>query len=134
MILVDSSVLIDVIECQPEWVEWSVERLHDCSKEDSLAINIIIYSEISRSFRNAVALETFLREAKIKLTAISKQAAFAASRAHLAYRAAGGKRLATLPDFFIGAHAQDEECILLTRDPLRIQTYFPKVQVLCPPR
>jgi predicted nucleic acid-binding protein len=55
MILVDSSVLIDVIECQPEWVEWSVERLHDCSKEDSLAINIIIYSEISRSFRNAVA-------------------------------------------------------------------------------
>jgi predicted nucleic acid-binding protein len=134
MILVDSSVLIDVIERQPDWVEWSVERLNDCAKADTLAINIIIYSEVSRSFRNAEALDTFLRQTKIKLKAISTKAAFASSRAHLAYRAAGGKRLATLPDFFIGAHAQDEGCILLTRDPVRIQAYFPNVQLICPPR
>jgi predicted nucleic acid-binding protein len=67
----------------------------------------MIYSEISRSFRNAGALDNFLRQTKIKLAPISTEAAFAASRAHLAYRSAGGKRLATLPDFFIGAHAQE---------------------------
>jgi predicted nucleic acid-binding protein len=114
-------------------VEWSVERLNDCSKEDSLAINIIIYSEISRSFQDAHSLDAFLRLAKIKLAEISPKAAFAASRAHLSYRAAGGKRPATLPDFFIGAHAQDEACILLTRDPLRIRGHFPDVQIISPP-
>jgi predicted nucleic acid-binding protein len=132
MILVDSSVLIDVIEGKPEWSEWSVARLFECSTRDTLAINVVIYAEISRSFADTASENKFLQEAGIILEAISPQAAFMAARAHMAYRTAGGSRLATLPDFFIGAHAQAQRHSLLTRDPVRIQTYFPAVHVICP--
>jgi predicted nucleic acid-binding protein len=132
MILVDSSVLIDVIEQKPVWAEWSVERLNECAAQQALVINIVIYAEISRSFADPKAEDRFLRSANIKLDPISSAAAFAAARAHVAYRAAGGARLATLPDFFIGAHAQEAGHTLVTRDPVRIKTYFPKVRLICP--
>ena len=35
MILVDSSVLIDVIEGTPDWAEWSVEHLFEASLGNS---------------------------------------------------------------------------------------------------
>ena len=95
-------------------------------------INIVIYAEISRSFADPKAEDQFLRRADIKLDPISSAAAFAAAREHMAYRAAGGPRLATLPDFFIGAHAQEAGHTLLTRDPVRIKSYFPKVRLICP--
>ena len=132
MILVDSSVLIDVIEQKPIWAEWSVERLGECAARQALVINIVIYAEISRSFADAASEDKFLKSANIKLDPISGAAAFAAARAHMAYRASGGARLATLPDFFIGAHAQQAGHILLTRDPVRIRTYFPSVRLICP--
>ena len=133
MILVDSSVLIDVIEQKPGWSEWSVNQLFVCAARDALAINLIIYAEISRSFADATSQDRFLQKAGIKLDAISPAAAFSAARAHTAYRLAGGLRQATLPDFFIGAHAQDRGHTLLTRDPVRIKTYFPTVPLICPP-
>jgi predicted nucleic acid-binding protein len=132
MILVDSSVLIDVIEQQAVWAQWSVEQLFACSKLQHLAINIVIYAEISRSFADAATEDQFLKKAGIKMDPVPNAAAFAAGRAHMAYRAIGGTRLATLPDFFIGAHAQEQGHALLTRDPVRIRTYFPKVRLICP--
>jgi hypothetical protein len=38
-----------------------------------------------------------------------------------------------LPDFLIGAHAQAEAMKLVTRDPERVKTYFPKVELITPP-
>jgi predicted nucleic acid-binding protein len=132
MILVDSSVLIDVIEQKPVWAEWSVQQLFDRAAKDGLVINLIIYAEISRSFESAAAQNGFLKKAGIKLEPITNEAAFAAARAHTVYRQAGGSRLATLPDFFIGAHAQDRGHTLLTRDPVRVKTYFPNVALISP--
>ncbi|MGA2926026.1 MAG: GAF domain-containing protein [Solirubrobacteraceae bacterium] len=60
-------------------------------------------------------------------------AAWLASRAFVAYRRGGGKRTVPLPDFFIGAHAEAADLSLLTRDPARIRTYFPAVDVIAPP-
>lgn len=132
MILVDSSVLVDVIEQKPVWAEWSVEQLFECAAQQTLVINIVIYAEISRSFADTRAQDRFLKSAGIELEPISGASAFAAARAHAAYRAAGGARLATLPDFFIGAQAQEQGHTLLTRDPARIRTYFPQVRLICP--
>ncbi len=37
-----------------------------------------------------------------------------------------------LGDFFIGAHAEAEGMKLVTRDPARVATYFPKVEIVTP--
>jgi predicted nucleic acid-binding protein len=57
---------------------------------------------------------------------------FPTARAFAAYRKAGGQKSAPLPDFFIGAHAEAEGLVLLTRDAARYRTYFPSVKLICP--
>ena len=132
MILVDSSVLIDVIEAKPDWKHWSAAQMTKYSASQGLVINAMVFAEISRAFSNVETQNGFLKEAGIKVAPMSNEAAFTAARAHLAYRAAGGSRTSTLPDFFIGAHAQVNGYPLLTRDPSRIRTYFPNVSLITP--
>jgi predicted nucleic acid-binding protein len=132
MILVDSSVLIDMVESKPVWSQWSIDQLQKAAQKSALCINTIIYAEISRSFANYEAVDSFLLNARISVQSIPNEAAFEASRAHLRYRADGGLRAATLPDFLIGAHAMVNGMPLLTRDPKRIRTYFPQVSLIAP--
>ncbi|TAG25048.1 MAG: PIN domain-containing protein [Burkholderiales bacterium] len=132
MILVDSSVLIDLLEKTPEWFEWCSERLAQAKQSDSLGINALVYAEISRTFKSGALQDQFLKATGIQYLHISPAAAFEASLAHRRYREAGGSRAATLPDFFIGAHARAEGYTLMTRDAKRISTYFPDVPVISP--
>jgi hypothetical protein len=75
-----------------------------------------------------------LVDANVQIDVVVQPSAWTqlASCAHQAYRKAGGQRLTTLPDFFIGAHAVDSQLALLTRDPKRIRTYFPDVVLIAP--
>ncbi len=132
MILVDSSVLIDLIEDHPHWRRWSEGALVRASNTDALAINVLVYAEISRSFASAAKVDAFLHSTGIAVEAIPAAAAFAAARAHQVYRDTGGARTATLPDFFIGAHAAEAGWTLLTRDAKRMRTYFPALQLIVP--
>ncbi|MES2707088.1 MAG: type II toxin-antitoxin system VapC family toxin [Verrucomicrobiota bacterium] len=62
----------------------------------------------------------------------TQEALFLAAQAFLSYRRQGGVRTSPLPDFFIGAHAQDKGYSLLTRDKGRYRSYFPGVTLICP--
>lgn len=132
MILVDSSVLIDLLEKTPEWFAWSAEQLSAAASRDQLGINALVYAEIARTFSNSGEQNEFLKQVGINYLNIPAAAAFAANSAHKAYRAAGGTKAATLPDFFIGAHASVEGYTLMTRDAKRIHTYFPNVPKISP--
>jgi predicted nucleic acid-binding protein len=132
MILVDSSVLIDLIERTPEWFEWSSEQLYIGSQREGVGINAIVFAEIARSFDSVDAQNAFFETTGIAFLHIPAAAAYKASQAHRAYRKAGGARAATLPDFFIGAHAQVNGYKLMTRDAKRMHTYFPDVPVISP--
>jgi predicted nucleic acid-binding protein len=63
---------------------------------------------------------------------IPLSASFLAGHAYAEYRKAGGTRQAILPDFLIGAHAAVTGRSLLTRDPNRVATYIPGVNVIAP--
>ena len=43
MLLVDTNVLVDVLENDPEWADWSISQLRAQAKIHRLAINPIIY-------------------------------------------------------------------------------------------
>lgn len=132
MIFVDSSVLIDVLEAKPDWMQWSAGQLTHYAQTSGLAINAMVYAEVSRSFASVVKQDQFLKESGIAVLPIPNQAAFLAAQAHRTYRAAGGSRSATLPDFFIGAQAFVGQMALLTRDPVRMRTYFPQLTLITP--
>ena len=132
MILIDSSVLIDLIEKTPQWHTWSTEQLFAAQQRDRIGINAIVYAEVSRSFENAESQNGFMKRTGIAFLHLSAAASYAASAAHRAYRAAGGSRTATLPDFFIGAHAQTDGYTVMIRDAKRMLTYFPDVPVISP--
>jgi predicted nucleic acid-binding protein len=59
-------------------------------------------------------------------------AAFLAGKCFQSYRRRGGEKRSPLPDFYIGAHAAVSGLVLLTRDPSRYRTYFPKLDLIAP--
>lgn len=133
VVLVDSNVLLDVLEEDQEWYGWSAEHLSRCAEESLLAINPLIYAEVSIGFNGIEELEDALPSDIFERRALPWEAAFLAGKSFLRYRRAGGNRRAPLPDFFIGAHALVEGMTLLTRDVARYRTYFPKLKLLAPP-
>ena len=132
MTLVDTNVLLDVFTNDPQWVDWSIRQLDVAALTGPLFINDIVYAELSVRFDAIEALDTILNEAGLVLTPTPRAALFLAAKAFQRYRAAGGAMSNVLPDFFIGAHAAVSGLSLLTRDPKRYRTYFPKVDLMAP--
>jgi predicted nucleic acid-binding protein len=132
MILVDTDVLLDVLEEDAEWSDWSQDQLDAASATDNLAINAIIYSELSIGFSRIEELEAVITEASLAVEDIPREALFLAGKVFLRYRRGRGTKRGVLPDFYIGAHAAVRQWPLLTRDVGRYRTYFPTVSLITP--
>jgi len=132
VILVDTNVLIDVAVDDPAWAAWSGTQLAAARDSGRLALNAIVYAELSVHFDTVEALEDVLAPFRFERLHLPWEAAFLAAKAFKRYRQSGGARSAPLPDFFIGAHAAVAGLPLLTRDPRRYRRYFPRVRLMCP--
>jgi hypothetical protein len=130
--LVDSNVIIDVRTEDPSWYEWSAGALAHAAERYQLAINPIIYAEVSVDAERIEDLDHELPERDYLRLPLPYEAGFLAGKAFLSYRRAGGERHAPLPDFYIGAHAAVQGLTLVTRDAARYQTYFPTVGLIKP--
>ncbi|ODU50567.1 MAG: DNA-binding protein [Thiobacillus sp. SCN 63-374] len=132
MLLVDTNVLVDVLEDDPEWADWSIGQLRAQSKIHRLAINPVIYSELSLTFSTVEALDRAVDDLGLAVIEIPRPALFLAGKAFVRYRRQGGKKNNVLADFFIGAHAAVAGYTVLTRDTQRYSTYFPGVSLVSP--
>lgn len=132
MLLVDTNVLVDLLQNDPQWADWSIAQIRAQSSLHALVINPIIYAEVSLSFSTIEALDDVVGTLALELREIPRPALFLAAKAFAQYRRRGGSKLQVLPDFFIGAHAAVEGWPLLTRDARRFKTYFPTLEVLAP--
>ena len=132
MLLVDTNVLVDVLQDDPQWSDWSIRQLRAQAAVNELAINPIIYAEMSLSFSTLEALDKIVTTMALVLREIPRPALFLAGKAFAQYRQRGGNKARVLPDFLIGAHAAVEGWPLLTRDASRFRTYFPQLHVLAP--
>ena len=132
MILVDTNVLIDIVSDDPLWAEWSQRRLAAAATQDQLAINDIVYAELSVRYATIEELDAMLRDAQLVSVPIPRAALFLAGKALQRYRSAGAVKTGVLPDFFIGAHAVVSDSVLVTRDAARYPTYFPGIKLIAP--
>jgi predicted nucleic acid-binding protein len=131
-VLVDSNVLLDIIEEDTTWFEWSSRNLQQMADRSILIINPVIYSEVSVGFQQIEELEAAVPPDMFERRPIPWEAAFLAGKCFVRYRRLGGVRRSPLPDFFIGAHAAVAGLTLLTRDATRYRTYFPTVSLIAP--
>ena len=130
--LVDANVLLDVATGDREWLGWSSQALETAGDESALAVNALIYAEVSVAFASIEALEDALPADIYRREPLPYEAAFLAGKAFLRYRRRGGAKVSPLPDFYIGAHAAVAGFRLLTRDAKRYRTYFPTVKLIAP--
>lgn len=130
--LVDSNVLLDVVTEDATWCAWSASQLALAADSGPVILNPIVYAEISVGYDSIEELDAVLADAALRREALPWPAAFLAGKAYLAYRREGGTRRSPMPDFYIGAHAAVLGHRLLTRDPSRYRTYFPKLELIAP--
>jgi predicted nucleic acid-binding protein len=131
-VLVDSNVLLDVLTEDPNWFSWSADSLARLADEAILAINPIIYAEVSIRFSRIEDLEEALAPHLFERHPLPWEAGFLAGKCFLKYRRQGGRKLSTLPDFYVGAHAAIAGMDLLTRDATRYRPYFPTLRLIAP--
>ncbi|MEP7349306.1 MAG: PIN domain-containing protein [Sphingorhabdus sp.] len=134
MILVDSNILIDVLDRDPVWYEWSFEQMADASKAGRVAINHIVVAEVVPF---SCVLDDFLAVLEnmgVEIEVLCNQSAYSAGMAFQKYRKRRDKGApkTILPDFLIGGHAQALDAAILTRDPRFYRTYFPLVPLITP--
>ena len=131
-ILVDSSVLLDILTEDRRWFDRSSAKLASMTEDHELIINPIVYAEVSIGFDRIEDLDAALPRESFRREPLPWEAAFLAGKCFIRYRRAGGGRRSPLPDFYIGAHAAIRGISLLTRDVARYRTYFPKLDVMVP--
>lgn len=134
MLLVDTNVLVDVLEDDPQWADWSIGQLRAQSRIHRLAINPIIYSELSLTFSTVEALDETLASMGLAMIEMPRAALFLAGKAFIRYRRQGGTKSNVLGDFFIGAQAAVSGHAVLTRDTRRYASYFASVVLVAPGR
>jgi hypothetical protein len=132
LLLVDTNVVLDVVQNDPAWAQWSQAQLDAASLRSALLINPIIYAELSIAYRRIEELEQMLSKGGFRVEQIPREALFLAGKVFMRYREQGGAKGGVLPDFFIGAHAAVAGIPLLTRDARRYRSYFPKLELLSP--
>ncbi|WVV48541.1 hypothetical protein THH46_05715 [Pseudomonas sp. NA13] len=99
MILVDTNVLIDVLEDDPVWADWSIEQMRAQSKIHNLVINPVIYAELSQTFSTFEALDEVVEEMGLLMQEVPRPALFLAGKAFVRYRKVGGGKNNVLADF-----------------------------------
>ena len=132
LVLVDSNVLLDVLAEDAAWAERSEAALARVADNARLAINPIVYAEVSVGFDRVEDLDDALPPDEYARLPFPWEAAFLAGKCFLEYRRSGGTRRSPLPDFYIGAHAAVEGMPLLTRDESRYRTYLPRLELITP--
>lgn len=130
-VLIDSNIVLDVVTDDPVWADWSDEAItrHQAS---GLIVNPVIYAELCTGAASASEVDELLESLKLGVQEIPREGLFLSAKTFLQYRRQGGTKTSTLPDFLIGGHAEALGIPILTRDTARYQTYFPKVELICP--
>ena len=130
---IDSNILVDILEPDPEYGPISRDALKRCFIDGSVVACEVVWAEIATAYGNAS--EKVVNELKrigIEYSAMSLESALKAASCRRIYRRQGGRRSRIAADFLIGGHALVQSDRLLTRDSGFYRDYFSSLNVLSP--
>ena len=130
LVLVDTKVLLDVIEQDEVWADWSQKQMSQFT--DWMIINPLIYNELCYEVGETADVDVVMITLGLRYHELSRQALFLTSQAYRLYSKRRGTNNSPLPDFFIGAHAAAFGTPVLTRDVEWYRSYFPAVALIAP--
>jgi predicted nucleic acid-binding protein len=130
-ILIDTNIILDVLTEDPLWADWSDKAITK-HQSKGLIVNSIIYSELCTGAESRAEVDEVIQSLNLSFEEIPRDALYLAAKAFLKYRRKRGTKISTLPDFFIGGHAEAIGVPIITRDTARYQSYFPNVTLICP--
>ena len=129
---VDTSVLLDVLRPNANFVDRSLALIETSATLGPLVLCDTVYCELAANFEVMDELDAFLADAGIRRESPNAEALFLSGRIWRAYRSAGGSRRRVLSDFVIGAHARVQASRLATRDRGFYRRYFEDLTVVEP--
>ncbi|MCR2834838.1 type II toxin-antitoxin system VapC family toxin [Parerythrobacter lacustris] len=130
--IVDSNVLIDILNPDCPDADRVVEVFSRLSRSHVLRINLVVFAETCSRFTKRETAERAVEQLDLEIAGLSLDDAFRAGLAFREYRRKGGPRQSILPDFLIGGQAANRGWPILTRDSKRFASYFPEIEVIDP--
>ncbi len=130
---VDSSIMIDILEPDPEHGPASREVLRRCLREGSIVACDVVWAEVATAFGHAQARTVdALREIGIAYSPMTEEAALRAAECWYRFRKRSGGKARIVADFLIGGHALVQADRLLTRDRGFYRDYFKPLKLVVP--
>src|SRR5258706_5129470 len=136
MILIDSNVVIDLLENGGEWEAWSENAVIEAGADDRLAVSPIVVAEVAPRVGNLNEFIERIERFGAIIVELSNEAAYAAGTAFNVYRerrrVGNETARSIIADFLIRGQAIVLEAAIVTRDPRFYRTYFPTVPLITP--
>lgn len=128
---IDTSVLIAIAKDEPNAEAW-VETLASAHAGGDLVICDVVVSEFFAVLLDESRFTETLQSLGIVFCATSLESAQHAGRIFKEYRREGAPREHLVPDFLIGAHAQQQADRIAAIDRGYLRRYFPRLKILKP--
>lgn len=129
----DTCTLIAALSEAEPHKEWALAQLESCKATGPIVITDVVYSELSMGMASKKDLDAVIVALGLERLPANDNALFLAGQAYKLYRSRkGANKNNVLPDFFIGASANQEQAPLVTANQGDYVGYFPDLILVHP--
>lgn len=128
----DTNVLIYLTTPTDPHHGWAMQQLEACKANGPAIIADMVYCEFSVAFPAKADVDTVVSAFALERYPTTDTALFRAGKAFKQYRSQQGTKNNVLPDFLIGAIAEEAGAPLVTLNPKDFLGYFPTVKLISP--
>lgn len=130
----DTNVLIYLTNEKDPYYKWATEQLCMCKEKGPAIISDIVYCEFSVAIQTKDEVDIIVSSFALERLPTTDAALFRAGKAFLQYKKKnkGIPKGRILPDFIIGAIAEEVEASLVTNNSDDYEYYFPTVKLITP--
>ena len=130
---VDTNIIIDILEPDPEFGPASRAALKSCFQDGSVIACEVVWAEVATAYGNKIAKAVdVMSRIGIEYSAMTLEATLEAAKRWSIFRKKNKARDRIVADFLVGGHAIELSDRLLTRDRGFYRDYFKPLKIKTP--